>query len=72
MFVGRLLEQVFASLAANMVSSGGLPFQLFGQLLAITAPAAMMGLHLFVSFIQTYIFILLPAVYISLATAEEH
>jgi len=31
-----------------------------------------MGLHLFVSFIQAYIFILLPAVYISLSVAEEH
>jgi len=32
----------------------------------------MMALHVFVSFIQAYIFMLLLAVYISLAVAEEH
>jgi F-type H+-transporting ATPase subunit a len=43
-----------------------------GHVVAVTAPAAMMGLHLFVSCIQAYIFVLLPAVYISLAVSEEH
>ena len=54
MFVGELLEHVFAGL------------------IPIAVPALMMGLHLFVSFIQAYIFMLLPAVYISMAVAEEH
>jgi F-type H+-transporting ATPase subunit a len=71
MFVGKLLEQVFASLAADL-SGAILPLRVFGQVLAVTAPASMMALHLFVSFVQAYIFMLLPAVYISLATAEEH
>jgi F-type H+-transporting ATPase subunit a len=54
MFVGELLEHVFAGLVP------------------IAVPALMMGLHLFVSFIQAYIFMLLPAVYLSMAVAEEH
>jgi F0F1-type ATP synthase membrane subunit a len=29
-------------------------------------------LHVFVSFLQAYVFMLLPAVYISFAVAEEH
>jgi F-type H+-transporting ATPase subunit a len=58
-------------LYANMFV-GKLLEQVFGSLIPIAVPAAMMGLHLFVSFIQAYIFILLPAVYISLSVAEEH
>jgi F-type H+-transporting ATPase subunit a len=54
MFVGKLLEHVFA------------------RLIPIGVPATMMALHVFVSFIQAYIFMLLLAVYISLAVAEEH
>ena len=54
MFVGELLEHVFA------------------RLIPIGVPATMMALHVFVSFIQAYIFMLLLAVYISLAVAEEH
>jgi F-type H+-transporting ATPase subunit a len=54
MFVGELLEHVFAGL------------------IPIFVPALMMALHVFVSFIQAYIFMLLPAVYISMAVSEEH
>ena len=60
MFVGGLLESVFTKL---MISIGVIP---------IVVPSLMMGLHVFVSFIQAYVFMLLPAVYISIATAEEH
>ncbi len=35
-------------------------------------PIAFLGLHIFVSVIQTYVFTILPAVYIGLATADEH
>jgi F0F1-type ATP synthase membrane subunit a len=31
-----------------------------------------MLLHVFVSVVQTYVFTILPAVYIGLATADEH
>jgi F-type H+-transporting ATPase subunit a len=68
--VFRLLS-LSVRLYANMFV-GGLLEQVFGALVPIGFPAAMMGLHLFVSFIQAYIFVLLPAVYISLSVAEEH
>jgi F0F1-type ATP synthase membrane subunit a len=35
-------------------------------------PIAFVVLHVFVSVVQTYVFTILPAVYIGLATAEEH
>jgi F-type H+-transporting ATPase subunit a len=35
-------------------------------------PLAFLGLHIFVSIIQTYVFTLLPSMYIGFATAEEH
>jgi F-type H+-transporting ATPase subunit a len=31
-----------------------------------------MALHLFVSLLQAYIFMLLPAIYVSMAVAKEH
>jgi F0F1-type ATP synthase membrane subunit a len=31
-----------------------------------------MALHIFVSLLQAYIFMLLPAIYISMAVSEEH
>ena len=66
----RLLS-LSVRLYANMFV-GKLLEQVAGSIIPIAVPSAMMGLHLFVSFIQTYIFILLPAVYISLSVAEEH
>jgi F0F1-type ATP synthase membrane subunit a len=35
-------------------------------------PVAFIGLHIFVAIIQTYVFTLLPAIYIGIATADEH
>jgi F-type H+-transporting ATPase subunit a len=35
-------------------------------------PLAFIALHIFVSIVQTYVFTILPAVYIGLATADEH
>jgi F-type H+-transporting ATPase subunit a len=44
----------------------------FTALLPILVPAVFMALHIFVSILQAYIFMLLPAVYISMAVSEEH
>jgi len=66
----RLLS-LSVRLYANMFA-GRLLEESFGAMSPVILPATMMALHLFVSFIQAYIFVLLPAVYISLATAEEH
>jgi F-type H+-transporting ATPase subunit a len=68
--VFRLLS-LSVRLYANMFV-GTLLEKVSGSLVPIAVPATMMGLHLFVSLIQAYIFVLLPAVYIGLATAEEH
>jgi len=58
-------------LYANMFA-GQLLEQVFTGLIPVFVPALLMVMHVFVSFVQTYIFMLLPAVYISMAVAEEH
>jgi F-type H+-transporting ATPase subunit a len=68
--VFRLLS-LSVRLYANMFV-GGLLESVFTALIPIAVPSLLMGLHVFVSLIQAYIFMLLPAVYISIATAEEH
>jgi len=66
----RLLS-LSVRLWANMLV-GGLLEEVFGGLVPIAVPAIFMALHAFVSLLQAYIFMLLPAVYISMAVAEEH
>ena len=44
----------------------------FLSLIPLILPAAFMGLHLFVSFLQAYIFMLLTMVYVAGATAHDH
>lgn len=68
--VGRLLS-LSVRLYANMMV-GDLLEKVFGGLVPILVPAIFMALHIFVSFLQAYIFMLLPAVYISMAVSEEH
>jgi F-type H+-transporting ATPase subunit a len=66
MMVGDLLEKVFGVLVPAAFP------QVIAVTVAILAPPVFMVLHIFVSFLQAYIFMLLPAVYISLAVSEEH
>lgn len=66
----RLLS-LTARLWANMVA-GGLMEKIFTGLIPIGAPAIFMALHAFESFLQAYIFMILPLLYISLAVTEEH
>jgi len=68
--VGRLLS-LSVRLYANMMV-GDLLERVFGALAPLLVPVIFMGLHVFVSFLQAYIFMLLPAVYISMAVSEEH
>lgn len=58
-------------LYANMFA-GDMVTMVFFSLLPIGVPVIFMGLHLGVSFLQTYIFILLTTVYLAGAVAEEH
>ncbi len=66
MMVGDLLEKVFGQLVPGALGHIlGLPIQ-------VAVPPVFMALHIFVSFLQGYVFMLLPAVYISMAVSEEH
>ena len=59
----RLFANIFAGDMVTLV---------FLSLFPIAIPVAFMGLHIFVSFVQTYIFVLLATVYIAEAVAHEH
>lgn len=56
---------------ANMLV-GGILEKVFTSLIPIAIPTVFMALHIFESFLQAYVFMILPALYISLAVAEEH
>ncbi|MGO9127949.1 MAG: F0F1 ATP synthase subunit A [Terriglobales bacterium] len=56
---------------ANMFA-GDLVTMAFFSMISIGLPVAFLGLHLAVSFLQTYIFLLLTTVYVAGAVAEEH
>lgn len=66
----RLLS-LSVRLWANMLV-GDLLEKIFTGLIPIVIPAVFMALHVFVSLLQAYVFMILPAVYIGLAVAEEH
>jgi F-type H+-transporting ATPase subunit a len=68
--LGRLLS-LSVRLYANMMV-GDLLEAVFGALVPVLVPVIFMALHIFVSLLQAYIFMLLPAVYISMAVSEEH
>ena len=75
MFASDLIYVIFLSLLAGGASFGWSKSPVLGLILAIfpaTIPVAFIGLHIFVSVIQAYVFTVLPAVYLGLATAEEH
>jgi F-type H+-transporting ATPase subunit a len=44
----------------------------FLSLTFIAAPAIFMGLHVFVAFLQAFIFMLLAVIYVGSAVAHEH
>ena len=58
-------------LFANMFA-GDMVTLVFFSLVPVGVPILFLGLHLGVSFLQTYIFILLTTVYLAGAVAEEH
>jgi F-type H+-transporting ATPase subunit a len=58
-------------LTANMLA-GDLVTWVFFSLIPIGVPILFMGLHIGVSLLQTYIFILLTTVYLQGAVSEEH
>lgn len=58
-------------LYANMFA-GDMVTMVFFSLVPIAVPILFLGLHIFVSFLQAYIFVLLTTVYLAGAVAEEH
>src|SRR5499427_2654986 len=75
MFASDLIYIIFLTLLAGGATFGWSKSPVLGVVLAIfpaAIPVAFIGLHIFVSVIQAYVFTVLPAVYLGLATAEEH
>jgi len=74
-FASDMIYGLFLSLTLAPAVWGWEKSPLLGVILGIfpaLIPLAFIGLHIFVSIVQTYVFTILPAVYIGLATAEEH
>jgi F-type H+-transporting ATPase subunit a len=75
MFASDLIYGIFLSLLTGGVVFGFSKSPVLGAVLALfpaTIPVAFLGLHIFVSIVQAYVFTVLPAVYLGLATADEH
>jgi F-type H+-transporting ATPase subunit a len=75
MFASDLIYVIFLGLLAGGASFGWGKSPVLGVVLAVfpaTIPVLFIGLHIFVSVVQAYVFTVLPAVYLGLATAEEH
>jgi F-type H+-transporting ATPase subunit a len=68
--VARLLS-LTVRLYANMFA-GEQVTNVFISLTYVVVPVIFMGLHVFVAFLQAYIFTLLTMIYVSMGTAQEH
>jgi len=68
--LGRLLS-LTVRLFANMFAGEQVTL-VFMSLVPVVVPAIFMGLHVFVSFLQAFVFSLLTMIYVSQATAHEH
>lgn len=74
-FASDLLYAIFLSLLLAPVLWGWNKTPVLGIVLAVfpaLIPLLFIGLHIFVAIIQTYIFTVLPSVYLGIATGEEH
>ena len=58
-------------LYANMFA-GDMVTLAFFSLVPVLVPVAFLGLHLFVSLVQAFIFVMLTLVYLGMAVSEEH
>lgn len=76
MLASVTVPELFMSLGLNfyhyLIHIGHVLISPIGLVIAIVAPVIFMGLHIFESFLQAYVFMILPALYVSLATSEEH
>jgi F-type H+-transporting ATPase subunit a len=70
-----LLYTIFLSLFSMATVAAWSKSPVFGIVITVlpaTIPIAFIGLHIFVAIIQSYIFTVLPSVYLGMATADEH
>jgi F-type H+-transporting ATPase subunit a len=68
--VARVLS-LTVRLYANMFA-GDLLTLVFFSLVPVGIPLIFLGLHLGVAIVQAYVFLLLAAIYLSMAVAHEH
>lgn len=74
-FASDMIYGLFLGLFTGAATAGWSKSPVLGVITAIfpaLVPILFIALHVFVSVIQTYVFAILPAVYIGLATADEH
>ena len=74
-FASDMLYAIFLSLLVKLTLFGWAKFAGLGAVLSVLPvliPLAFIGLHIFVGVIQTYVFTVLPTIYIGMATADEH
>ena len=74
-FASELIYAIFLGLFMAPALTIGRTHPIAGLLLGIlpaTLPVAFMALHLFVAVVQAFVFTILPALYIGMATADEH
>jgi F-type H+-transporting ATPase subunit a len=74
-FASDMIYGIFVSLLAGPAIWGWSKTPVLGLVLGIfpaVIPIAFIGLHVFVSVVQAYVFTILPAAYIGIATADEH
>jgi F-type H+-transporting ATPase subunit a len=75
MFASDLIYVIFLSLLTGGAVFGWSKSPVLGVILGVfpaLIPLAFIALHIFVSVVQAYVFTVLPAVYLGLATADEH
>jgi F-type H+-transporting ATPase subunit a len=74
-FASDIIYGLFLGLFAGAFTSGWTKSPILGVLVGVLPaliPIAFILLHVFVSVVQAYVFTILPAVYIGMATADEH
>jgi len=74
-FASDLLYAIFVSLLVKLTLFAWGKSVALGVVLGIfpvVIPLAFIGLHVFVAIIQAYVFTVLPAIYLGMATADEH
>ena len=74
-FASDMLYVIFLSLLVKLTFFVWGKFAIAGALLALmplVVPLAFIALHIFVAIIQAYVFTVLPAIYLGIATADEH